>query len=857
MREPSTRGADLMRIASILAMSMWALFVALGWPGEPAHASTVDWESVAKIGGAGTSGGLFGASSPIGVAIDNSGDASSGDLYVGDNGNARVQKFKPSEDTTAFVLAFGWGVGGVPGAFADCATAASCTGGQPGGEDGEFESTSNGMGVAVGPTGTVYVAENAPNNRVQIFTSPTEASVAYAGQFSGGAINSAAAAPQPLEKPRGVAVNEAGDVYVVNQNFNVIDKFTDIGEYVCQITGKTPGSATECAGEAQGSETELAGGFAMQGQTTGANLAIDTSGHLYVADTGNNVVDEFDQNGVFVGSIGGGILTHPNAVAVDTTGNVFVGAEGGVYEFAAGTRAELAHFGSTELAEVRGIGIIGSGEAERVFVASSGTEQVVIYAAVPPPPTCATEGPTEIAATSASASGTITPNANDPTFAFNYGPAPAPFHESTAVEGPIATPTTVTQQLAWLEPHRTYGYQLVLRNAGHTINCEPETDFTTLSTPPAVGSENSSAISQTSATLEAQINPNNEETRWSFQYSPNSSLTRGVTNSPGGQLAASYGNRGVGETISDLEPNTVYYYRVSAEDEAALHGASSSASQGVIQSLLTSPTTPVTPSAREVTQHSATLSGTVTPGGQDTDYYVEYTSPQGGGATQIRDAGSGTAPVGVEMSLTALTPRTAYSYRLIVTNRGGVTAGPPQRFTTLPLQPAVAGVSATEIGPSTATLTGWVRGERAATTYRFQYGPTSTYGLQAPSGEGEVQAGEGAQPVIATITDLVPDTVYHFRLLARNSGGETAGEDETFTASGGIGNRLPPASFSLTSDPLGSPPAISYPSLTILAPPRRPPTTAKTSKTKRAARCRRRDVRRGGRCVVRKRTRRK
>ena len=78
-----------------------------------------------------------------------------------------------------------------------------------------------------------------------------------------------------------------------------------------------------------------------------------------------------------------------------------------------------------------------------------------------------------------------------------------------------------------------------------------------------------------------------------------------------------------------------------------------------------------------------------------------------------------------------------------------------------------------------AEITGQVNPNGLPTTYHFDYGQTSAYGLTAPA----ASAGAGISSVSesATVTGLRPATIYHYRLVAGNSDGTTDGSDRTFT----------------------------------------------------------------------------
>lgn len=93
--------------------------------------------------------------------------------------------------------------------------------------------------------------------------------------------------------------------------------------------------------------------------------------------------------------------------------------------------------------------------------------------------------------------------------------------------------------------------------------------------------------------------------------------------------------------------------------------------------------------------------------------------------------------------------------------------------------PTITTGSATSVTTNSATLHGTVNPNGASTTYYFEYGTDTDYGLTTPS----TDAGSGTSDVSvsADITGLSASTTYHFRLAATNSGGTSYGDDATFT----------------------------------------------------------------------------
>jgi hypothetical protein len=93
--------------------------------------------------------------------------------------------------------------------------------------------------------------------------------------------------------------------------------------------------------------------------------------------------------------------------------------------------------------------------------------------------------------------------------------------------------------------------------------------------------------------------------------------------------------------------------------------------------------------------------------------------------------------------------------------------------------PAVSTGGAAQVTSTSATLTGTVNPHGLTTSYYFQYGTTTAYGTRTAStssGKGTVAVAAAAQ-----VTGLAPHTKYHYRVIAHNSDGTTAGNDRTFT----------------------------------------------------------------------------
>ena len=98
--------------------------------------------------------------------------------------------------------------------------------------------------------------------------------------------------------------------------------------------------------------------------------------------------------------------------------------------------------------------------------------------------------------------------------------------------------------------------------------------------------------------------------------------------------------------------------------------------------------------------------------------------------------------------------------------------------------PDVATAAADPVTGVAATLRGSVTANGRTTTYRFEYGPTSSYG--STTGPQDGGNGVSAVAVSAAVGQLAPNTTYHYRLVASSADGDAASADATFTT-------LPPA----------------------------------------------------------------
>jgi hypothetical protein len=412
-------------------------------------------------------------------------------------------------------------------------------------------------------------------------------------------------------------------------------------------------------------------------------------------------------------------------------------------------------------------------------------------AAAPEPPVAVVNGAT-VTATTVTLEGTLNPKAaGDPgEYEFLYeasatecaegAVAPEPAGIALGLKAEAVTPV----ELVGLQPSTQYTVCLLEHNAALESTIGPAVTFTTAAAPPSVDGESVSAVSSTGATLEALVNANSQATTYSFEYSATEAagkLTGSIITLPGTEpLAGVYGDQtaGVG-TGAVLQPGMTYFYRV-----VAVNGTPP-ASDGVVQSFTTVPT-PNTDAPTVIAGTTATFNGHLTLDSVDTQYFFNYnvgSECTGGSSTPAVDAGTGATNVPQATSVTGLLPRMQYTVCFVAANVFGSEQGLAVSFMTLIAPPAVESESVANVSGDSADLNAEVNPGGGETTYRFEYGTTSSYGQSTPESTS-IGADDSGHLASAHIQSLQPGTVYHYRVLASNSQsppGGTPGPDQTFT----------------------------------------------------------------------------
>jgi hypothetical protein len=518
---------------------------------------------------------------------------------------------------------------------------------------GVFEPT----GVAVSDkTGDVYVTNGGGDN-----PSPC----VYVFNALGGYVTKIIGTPsEPFSVGlRGIAVDQSsGDFYVVDEFHRAVYRFNSVNAYQSELT--------------------VPGGGVPKG------VATDSSGDVYVTE--NAGVYEFNSSGaqiLHLTGTPGGSFNDVGPVAVDSEGNIYVGASV-VDEFDSSSRFVDETSGTQETSDtlngppggpLRGSTGVAVNAAKDLYVAES-SDRVDVFG----PPITVPDVSTEVATAGASHTAEVLHGTVDPdgievascVFEYRTEAEPAYGRHSVACSsspGSGSAPVAVTAEASSLTPATTYYYRIVASNVKGT---EGGTNYGSGVSFHVIGSPRIESVSaevpggragQTHTTLRAQINPEGSETTYNFEYGESESYGSTIP-IPAGAIGAGLKPVSVTAELSGLKVGTTYHYRVSASNEFSPTPVASAD-----QTFTTGPALLIdSESAAGVTATSVTLQAQINPLGTETTYYFQYGTTEAYGsevpAPPGLSLGSGEGDIGVSVHLQGLSPGTTYHYRVVAGN---------------------------------------------------------------------------------------------------------------------------------------------------------------------------------------------
>jgi uncharacterized protein (TIGR03437 family) len=239
-----------------------------------------------------------------GAALD-----SAGNLYLADASNRRVRRVTPAGIVTTIA---GTGIQGDSG---DQGLAINATLNRP-------------FAVTLDAAGNLYICDSS-NHDIRRVNLASGIITTYAGNgspgFSGDGGQATAA---KLHTPLGVAIDKSGNLYIADADNNCIRRVSLDG-IIVTVAGN--GNRAGFAGDGGAAASALL--------NIPSDVAVDSSGNLFIADAGNNRVRRVDGTSRIISTIAGGddngfsgdggpatdsLLNHPWGMMVDTTGDVYV-----------------------------------------------------------------------------------------------------------------------------------------------------------------------------------------------------------------------------------------------------------------------------------------------------------------------------------------------------------------------------------------------------------------------------------------------------------------------------------------------------------------------------------------------------
>ncbi len=550
---------------SVLALPL-TIAIAMTVGVSPALAGGNSIIPTGQFGAPGSGAGEL--SEPMSLAVNDTTKA----LYVADKGNNRIDEF---ESDGTFIRAWGWGVAEehpVTKELQTCEALLGCFKGESGSGAGEL-------------SGPEYIAVNNSTTSVA-----------------------------------------KEDLYVADTSQNLVDQFTASGTYVSQLTG-----ACETAGETPPGCAGAGAGFVPFEAVKG--VAVDPEGNLWVYYGRNEInVSEFSDTGVFLKGFHSGRSDEPG-FTVDSQGDVYtVTGSDSVSKWEPATGTEISAFGFEDTAIAvdpstnnvftdntngkTGVSLITEygpfGEPYETTFATGPKEGLVdshgiaVTASATPTvyatqsaaddvetfkigilPTVVSSPASDIYPRVATLNGTVNPegvaltecafeyveeaqynaSAANPYAAGHTAPCAEGLGDGSGEIGEGTEPVEVKAEAPGLTTGTTYHFRLVAKNANGT---ESGADATFQTTPPTTIEESVSEVADTSATLEATIDPSRAPTTYHFEY--DTTEYHQGEQAHGTSVPIPDASIGSGETSvavsqhvqTNLSPGTVYHYRLVA-----------------------------------------------------------------------------------------------------------------------------------------------------------------------------------------------------------------------------------------------------------------------------------------------------
>jgi tripartite motif-containing protein 71 len=637
--------------------------------------------------------------------------------------------------------------------------------GSSGTGNGQFTSP---RGIAIDSKGNAFIADYSSSTlaRIEQFNSKGE----YLSQFGSWGTGNG-----QFKSLGGIAIDSEDNLYLLDVGNRRVEKFNNKGEYLSQFkilqSFEPSGIALSGKGNLWVLDAEegplkytTTGQFLGQASSEGTGdgkynvpregIAADADGNIWITDTNNGRIEKFSPKGEFLAKFGAlgtgdGQFKAPRGIAIDPKGVLWVADT-------ANSRIEEV-FGEGEYVEQ--FGSLGSGEGQfksptymaadaegRLWIIDSENKRVEVLkqAAAHKAETTSVSA---LGRTKATLNAQVNPEGAATSYQFEYGTSQA--YGSLAPAAPKSigsgsTPVKVAETLAGLKPATTYYYRVVA-TSGETTTYGEDRHFAT----PAL--------------------PSDPSAKWR------------IAGKSLGELGASEASFSVSGSFTIAIPSYGnMLFNCTESGTGKISGA-----QSLEEKLTLNCTVAGTSCKREfkLGTWTGTLSGGLTPEPKNIIFEgcpfeglkVTFSLP----ATIPVDVGTEAVKLPVSASFTGAFGTHPIYYTSVSTWEGASYFG--QSFGYESGGPEATSQAATALKPTSATLNGTVNPLGTQSSYFFEYGPTTSYGTTGPAAGASAGAGTEALARSQSISGLVPESTYHFRILATNPKGITYGKDLTFT----------------------------------------------------------------------------
>jgi hypothetical protein len=498
-----------------------------------------------------------------------------------------------------------------------------------------------------------------------------------------------------FKEPAGVAVNDspepltdpaAGDVYVVDEGNDRVERFSATGAYLGQFNGSGTYEDVEEAVKVKTGAAVPTGAFSSPqwiAVDNSTSLTDPSAGDVYVTDNGHNVIDKFSPTGEYLGQLTGVIpFNDLRGVAVTSSGDLWVlGGEAKGGQSGQLIEQEFDEFSDTdifvksfrnELSVAEGLAVDSHENLYTGYVA------VLKYDSASGESVGTVGTYEEYSGHKSVRALAVNPSTNNVLVDTGAG---------IALYGPFGEPyETPPLETFPNEQHPGKGlsesYGLAVNTAGTAYASERAAgnvesfDYVPL---PGVSTQAVSGVSEIALTLHGSVATEGEEVKECyFEYGTEPGVyTNKVACSPAAPFSGAVSSVPVSAQLSGLPPGNPRSFRlvaVNANGTAYTHGVA------ISRPVITGE------SFSGVGSVAATASAQIDAGGLPTSFHVEYgTSTSYGTSTPGESVGSVlNENVGARVNLSGLQAGTPYHFRVVASNALGTTLGADVAFTTFP-----------------------------------------------------------------------------------------------------------------------------------------------------------------------------